>query len=341
MTDDNNPGEGTVADGTLDGAVNALADLPDDSDDFPNTDAEETDDAGEPETDDVDADDPEGDEAETDDEEGDDPEDSDEDEPEGSDDEPEDTGGKFVGNNARVKLADGTTTTVEELKNGYLRQSDYTRKRQEDAEKAKALDAKFERVNQTDQELSTRLETMSSMLEQWKPQPPTTSYDEDPMAFGKYQADLQTWQAWEGELNKVRQEQEERREAEFQERQKEYLQQQKAELLQHLPHLGTPEKFKSFMGEAQKVMERFGFTAEELQGAADHRLYRVMDELIKAERAKAKAPDTRKRLERKPKMVKGNRRSNDKGRQARQSRADRLRETGSVNDAVAVLRGLD
>jgi hypothetical protein len=38
---------------------------------------------------------------------------------------------------AKVKLADGTEITIDELQKGYMRQSDYTKKTQELAQKRK------------------------------------------------------------------------------------------------------------------------------------------------------------------------------------------------------------
>ena len=68
-------------------------------------------------------------------------EDSDDDEAEEDDDRPRDAKGRFVAHDGRVKLPDGSTTTVEDLVQGSLRQSDYTQKTQSLAEERKKLEA--------------------------------------------------------------------------------------------------------------------------------------------------------------------------------------------------------
>ena len=56
------------------------------------------------------------------------------DQAEDGDEEPESEQGRFVADNAKVRLPDGTVTTIAELKQGSLRQADYTRKTMELAE---------------------------------------------------------------------------------------------------------------------------------------------------------------------------------------------------------------
>lgn len=323
--EDNNPGEGTV-EGDIasdDGAMDRLADILGDSDDDPNTDEDEAL-AGEP---DDDAED------------GDDPEDSDEDDQSDSDDEPENTGGKFVGDNARIKLADGTTTTVKELKDGYLRQSDYTRKRQEDAEVRKRIDAEAQRVDQTVQQLSQQHELMNSMLEQWKPQPPQDPNDY--AGFIRYQQQQAAWEQWQERLQGELKQREEVTQTERTEKLKERLQSENNQLLEKIPALKDPAKRKAFSEELTRwAGEKYGFSPEEIGSLNDHRQIVVLRDLMRAERRQAQAPKVKEQIASKPKMLKGGRRGNGPAKSAQKARADRLRETGRVSDAVNVLRGL-
>ena len=139
MTDSNRAEEAPATDDaplTFDAGVDALADLMTDSDEpNPGKKVEAKTDEAETEADEPEAEaEGEGAEDEADDEEAIEPT-----EDEGGPEEIK--GGQFAPNTAKVTLPDGTVTTVESLRRGFMSQQSFTRGTQENAAKRKELEA--------------------------------------------------------------------------------------------------------------------------------------------------------------------------------------------------------
>lgn len=249
--------------------------------------------------------------------------------------------GRFVEHSARVKLPDGTTTTVQELTKGYLRQSDYTRKRQADAEDRKVFDSERERVGQTAQHLQTQLERMNAMLEQWKPQRPTTSPADDPVGWMTYQQQVEAWKDWEGRLDTEAQQFREKSTTEQQTAIRTRLEAENRALVEKFSAMSDPAKRTAFFNEAGSFMGKYGFRPEDVHGIGDHRLILIIRDLMRADRLAAKAPQVAAQVKDKPKMVRGGKRGSDPAAASRQARIERLRETGSRADARRALMDLD
>lgn len=317
MTDDNTP-DGTVDFEETDD-VSALADILDD----PATDTEE-------------------DEAQTADDEDEDPDDSEDstDETDDDDDEPEATGGKFVGDTARIRLSDGTTTTVEELKKGFLRQSHFTQNSQRIAEERKAVTEKEQRVGETLQHLEARQEAIESLLEQWKPKLPA---ENDPLAFQDFQRSKIVWEEWEKQISEGRQQLEWQRSSYQNQATQERLSSEFSTLVEKFPAMSDPSKRTAFQTQAAKIGEKFGYSADEIAGIQDHRQILLLRELMRLQSVKANVPDVQEELGKKPQSIRGSKRGQTvaKTRQAATKRLERLHNEGSVEAGTESLMDLD
>lgn len=325
----------TVTDSAADfgSAVDALAEILDD----PETDTDENEALADDEAEGDDLSDEDGEETEDDSE-----EDSGEDNAEEGKDGPDELkGGRIAPNSAKVKLPDGSLITVEELSKGYLRQSDYTRKRQEDSVVRRELDADRERVSQTAQQLHQTHERMNAMLEQWKPQPPQTR--DDPMGWITYQQNLAAWEQWQQQLDSGLKETREKQQADLETEYRQRAMNERKALSERVPALADDTKFRAFLNEAGKVLGEYGITQKEVETIGDHRMFLVVRDLMRAKRLSAKAPEVKEKMKDKPKMLTGNKRSNPGvvQKQGRDARLSRLRETGSRADAVRSLMDLD
>lgn len=270
-------------------------------------------------------------------------EDSVDDAPEEDADGPEELkGGKIAPVSAKVKLPDGSLTTVEELLKGYHRQSDYTRKTQELAENRKVFEAEQKRVSETTQQLQAQHARMSKMMEAWKPKRPDNVQD-DPVAYIQYQQQMETWNQWNDHLQKEHEELSTRQKQEQEKFARDYLQQEYSALVQKMPSLSDPAKHNAFKSEAKKVMAEYGFSPEEIDAVDNHRFYLVMRDLIRAKRLASKAQETKAVIQSKPKMISGGKRGdpNAAKRAHATERLSRLRESGSVRDGIASLMDLD
>lgn len=325
---DTNPQGETVVDIPAP-AVDPLADILDD----PETDTVE---------DEVNADEPEGE-----------PDPAKDDKPDGDDSEalakeanptddgPELKGGRIAPKTAKVRLPDGQLIPVEEAVKGYLRQSDYTRKRQEDANTTRILEAERQRVSQTEQELAQQRQQLNAMLEAWKPQPPQNQNDY--AAWIQYQQQEANWNAWRQQLSTEQQRQEAAAKTERERSVQESLSKENIALVQKFPAMADPVKRNLFFEEAVKFFSaEFGYTREQLgQLFNDHRNVLVARAILKAKRISAKAPEVKKQIEQKPQLLRGSKRSSaDTAVTQRRAAADRLAETGSMSDAVIALKGL-
>lgn len=269
-------------------------------------------------------------------------EDSDDKAEDGKQDEPQATGGRFVEHNARVHLPNGETTTVHELLQGYNRQSDYTRKSQENADIRRSLEGDRTRVGETAQQLQDQLARLSTMLDQWRPQPPDIPYEEDPIAWGKYEHQVRAWGDWQKTIENETQQFRTGQESESQKALADTMTREHGKLVEKFPAMADEAKRHAFFEEAVKTFgTKYGFSQEELGSIVDHRLLLVIRDVMRADRLNAKAAVVKDKIEKKPKMVRGGRRGSDPNQDAKRARIERLRETGRRDDGVRSLMDLD
>src|SRR5690606_15852468 len=88
------------------------------------------------------------------------------------------------------------TVTLSELRDGYLRQADYTRKTQAVVEQRKALEAQAEQVGKRYEEAATIMEAVSQKLLGTPPAKPDISLVRtDPVAYEEQKAAYEQWHA--------------------------------------------------------------------------------------------------------------------------------------------------
>ena len=330
MTPNDNPDEGTVEDVSVVDALAGIIDEPETETvktpaiaEKP-TEAEESPDEGDPE------------EAEGE------SEDLTEEDPDEETDEPY-ANGRFAADNARVTLSDGTTATIAELKEGQLRQSDYTRKTQSLAEERKAVESTRERISQASQQLQALHEHAILFLEQRKPQRPEGNYSDDPIAHMEYQDQLSQFNEATAQIGAQRAQAQQALEAQNAEANNDYLKNEQAALFQAVPALQDKTKQEAFVTAAAEAVKPFGFSEQDVRSIADHRMLLVLRELVKARRLQAKAPKVKDRLESKPQILKGSRRAapNQAQSSAKAKRAETLRNEGTFASGVAALMDIE
>lgn len=276
--------DGETAPLSLDEATKALMGEPDAEVSQEDTDAEETTD--EAETDD---DSQEDDQAEDDGTDADDTTDSDEDE----DGQDEYAGGRFAANSARVTLEDGSTVTVDELKRGYQRQGDYTRKTQEVAESRKAAEAETQRVKQLQEQIAADRDLVLTLAQTVMPQKPSLDLlRSDPMGYWEANA---AYEAQVEQVTKVAQQRQQEQARQQQETQAQMEARKASEakrLLEVMPELKDPTRYTSFIEKGSVVMaEKYGLTSEELGNMlSDHRFYPIMRDIMRLDGAQKAKP---------------------------------------------------
>lgn len=185
------------------------------------------------------------------------------------------------------------TLTAEEVKSGYLRQADYTRKTQELADQRKAFEAEAQRQIEA---INQRIATLNQLQE---PEPDWARLrDEDPIGY------IQQRDAWMEKQQKVQslmQQRQQETAAQYQQR----LEQERAALMDALPSWRDDAvRQKESAAITETLTGAYGFTPEELNGLADHRLVRVARDAMKYQQLQKSKPGVTKKTAGKPKVAK-------------------------------------
>lgn len=253
--------------------------------------------------------------------------------------------GRFVQHDGKVRLPDGTVTTVGDLAKGNLRQSDYSRKTQELAEqRAKFQQQESEQAQRTAQ-FDQWLEYAHRMNEAMQPQRPDKSMLEtDPLGYERAKAD---WEEYAERSQVIQHMDAQRKHEESQkarENEAQRVQQEEAIVIQEFPDLTTPQGQSKFR---EKVLsfapEKYGLTVQDLQRfSTDHRFIRILKDLSRLHDAEQGRKKVRQKMKGKPPM-KGGRRRDPKSVKAvnREKQMKRLRSTGSLRDAASAFENMD
>lgn len=228
--------------------------------------------------------------------------------------------------------------TEDELIRGYQRQRDYTRKSQEIAEARKSLESELAEARSERQRMAQMLDTFQAQQEA-VPVPDEELRDIDPMEY------LLQKERFESHQNRLRAAQEERqRLANAQQQEHERALQQmlvdeNRKLVERVPAWkdDTVRKAETsqMMDYAQKEL---GYTADELSQIYDSRLVDALQRLWRYEQTASPKSTARRKVKKAPKTVKsGARRPSKQETQQMQKARRRLKSSGSVKDAAALL----
>ncbi len=183
---------------------------------------------------------------------------------------------------------DGKSVPLSEVKLGYMRQADYSRKTQEVASRRKDLEAKVARVDAS-------VNAVAQFLAQQIPPPPPAelAYTNAP----EYVAKKAHYEAAVDQLNKLLTQAAEVKEvtsALTQEQRSELIAAENAKLHEAFPQTRTDEGRKVFFETAAGAAKAAGYSDEEIGQAMDHRLFALAHYAAKgmqAEKAQQKAKE--------------------------------------------------
>jgi len=239
---------------------------------------------------------------------------------------------------------DGKQVTVDELKKGYLRQSDYTRKTQQVAEERKSLEAELSVIREERSQyeqllpaLQQQLYTMANQEPDWE-----TLYQQDPIGAiqeeRKWRVQMQHRQeqlaAIQAEQSRLSQLHQNEQIKQFEH----HLTQERELLLERMPSWKDEKVASAERAKVKQYAQKLGFSADELDAVTDHRavlgLYKAMkyDEML-AKRNQAKPKQTV------PVSKPGSAKVGKVTSEANRDR-QRLAKTGRVQDAARLIEKL-
>ena len=232
----------------------------------------------------------------------------------------------------------GQKLTLKELKQGYERHADYTRKTQKLAEAEKQVAGEVERIREGTIQYFRNLEREIATLLPQEPDWAQLSQD-DP---AEYIAQQEKWKAIHARIQHVRQEravleqqQAQRAEAEH----KAALIEGQKRLLEMHPELGRPET-----GQAQALgqyLVNAGIPKEAIERETNPVLFDIAIKAMKYDQLQKQKAQARKVVEQKPLIATpGSSAPRGSNRTTVDRQMERLKRTGSQADAASVLKHL-
>jgi len=244
------------------------------------------------------------------------------------------------------------TVTLDELMNGYSRQSSFTKKSQALSEQRKEFEnAQQQMANEYHQIQAERQQYVDSLqqviegstanLEQYQSVDWERLKVEDPLQwsisrqeFADAQNKIQATKTQQAEAIQ-------RAQSEFQQQHQVTLQQEHGKMVEAMPEWADAEKQVEIATGIRNYAVSQGFQKEELDSLSDHRSLLVLHKAMQFDRLQ-KADVKGKKLKGKPRVIRSGRGAEKKQTQKglRAQKMKRLHETGHVDDAASMIEDL-
>ena len=238
----------------------------------------------------------------------------------------------------RVKVSgQELEVSLDELKAGYSRDSDYRQKTHSLGMEKRDLETQKNSFRQTYDtrlnELNDLISTANQFVEQKQGgQDLAKLYQEDPTEASKLDFQLrQEKQYIESLKSKARDAQTRQYET--------YLETQKELAATKIPEFSDPNKADSFKLNMRNTLRDYGFNDQEIGSLSDHRFLMVAKDAMSFKSQKDKRPIVSKKVANAPKVLKaGVARSNvSSGREEVRNKIKTLRKTGHIRDAQSAI----
>ena len=244
---------------------------------------------------------------------------------------------KIDGKDVSVKLS--------ELKNGYQRQADYTRKTMEVSETRKAAEAETQKARAEREAYAQNLTRIQAQLEGVIQEQQKVDWEallnSDPVEYLKQQHLAQARQA---KLNQVYAEQQKvasQQKAEAEEARANYLREQQQALLAKLPEWSDAKKAEAERAAIRDFLLKEGYEAESLNQITDARAVVLARKAMLYDQMMSKAQAAAKKVSALPTKAEKPGVSNDSpGLDRRASQYQRLAKSGRMEDAASLFASI-
>ena len=227
--------------------------------------------------------------------------------------------------------------TLDELKSGYSRDSDYRQKTHTLGLEKRDLETQ---KNSFRQSYDTRLSELNDLIatadatvrQQQGSEDLHKLYDEDPTAAARldYQLRQQNRQ-----LEEVRSKAKEAQQSQY----NEFLSTQRELAATKIPEFADPNKADTFKLNMRNSLRNYGFHDSEIGQLADHRFLMVAKDAMSYQSLKDRKPIVQKKVANAPKVVKAGiaKSGTSSGREAIRQKIGKLKKTGHLNDASSAI----
>lgn len=237
--------------------------------------------------------------------------------------------------------------SLDELLNGYSRQSDYTRKSQEIAERRKAIDAMEAEISAERAQYAELLPRMRDQLQQQLQAEPDwdSLYEKNPVEAVKLERKWQqVKQQREQQIQAVEAEQHRLmsiRQRQMQEQAAKQRDAEQARLPEIIPEWKNPETAKKEAKEIRDFLLTKGFSEQDVDGITNAGVVALARDAMLFEKGRAKITAAKGQAKPGPKPMKaGSRGTQPRKRGDVEKAHQRLRQTGRVTDAASVIKSL-
>lgn len=225
--------------------------------------------------------------------------------------------------------------SLDELKSGYSRDSDYRQKTHSLSLERKNLEEEKGVLRQTYdtklRELDELMQSANSFISQGSEVDLKAMYEEDPQAAAKLDFQMRQQREHLAELRK-------RSEVVKQQQYNQFLNEQKQLAEQAIPELSNPQKASDLKVRMRNTLSDYGFNDQEIGSLADHRFLKVLKDAMDYRNLKAAKPIVQKKVVNAPKVVKsGTASSESSKRSVIQSKLGRLKKSGKIQDAHSAI----
>lgn len=233
---------------------------------------------------------------------------------------------------------------AESYKNG-LRQSDYSKKTMEVAETRREAESIKAQAAQERQAYAEKLNIYTAQLQGALQESSQINWNEllesDPVEYLKQQHLLQQRQASLSQANQEQNYLYQLNQKEQSEALGNYLNAQQQELLAKLPAWKDEAKAKADKTEIRDFLKSEGYSDDDISKVADHRHILILKDAMAFRKLLKDAPDATKRVQSAP--ARAERAGSGEGNEpndARKNAMNRLRRSGSIEDATSVFANL-
>ena len=232
---------------------------------------------------------------------------------------------------------------IEELKNGYQRQADYTRKSQALAEQRKETEKIQSERQQLEQErqmyangLQMLQEQQTAKLQDFDKVEWETLKQEDPYAYMIKKDEYRDAQERVGNLQAEQRLVQQEQAQQMQQARAHFVQQEYARLVDALPEWN--DKDSTIKKDIQEYATSAGFKPEEINQLADHRSILVIKKAMEFDKLTKKVAPKKKAVKKVPKVQKAGRGTSkeETAAEALKAKRARLRKSGKQDDAASL-----
>ena len=223
--------------------------------------------------------------------------------------------------------------TLDELKAGYSRDSDYRQKTHTLGLEKRDLETQKTSLRQS---YDTRLSELNELIatadgfvrQQQGSKDLEKLYDEDPTSAAKLDYQLREQKRQIDGMKYKAQE-------EYSKQYDDYLVTQRELAATKIPEYGDPNKADSFRNNMRISLRNYGFDDQEIGQLADHRFLMVAKDAMSYQQLKDKRPIVQKKVANAPRVIKsGIAKSNtSSGREGIRNKIGKLRKSGHIKDA--------